>query len=44
MTAYCLKMPRESGYEEVMVQDLDFRPENIKFRKENYSSPGQKQT
>src|SRR2546425_12658602 len=44
MTAYCLKMPRESGYEEVIVQDIDFRTENIKFRKEKYSSPGHSQT
>ena len=32
------------GYEEVVVQDIDFRTENIKFRKEKYSSPSQKQT
>ncbi len=32
------------GYEEVIVQDIDFRTENIKFRKEKYYSPGQKQT
>src|SRR2546421_2269685 len=44
MTAYCLKMPRESGYEEVIVQDIDSRTENIKFRKEKYSSPGHSQT
>src|SRR5256714_901428 len=32
------------GYEEVIVQDIDFRTENIKFRKEKYYSPSQKQT
>ncbi len=32
------------GYEEVIVQDIDFRTDNIKFRKEKYYSPGQKQT
>jgi Transposase IS66 family len=32
------------GYEEVIVQDIDFRTENIKFRKEKYYSPGQKRT
>ena len=32
------------GYEEVVVQDISFRTENIKFRKENYYSPSQKQT
>jgi hypothetical protein len=37
-------MPRESGYEEVFVQDIDFRTENIQFRKEKYSSPSKQQT
>src|SRR5438876_2292204 len=32
------------GYEEVVVQDIDFRTENIQFRKEKYYSPSQKQT
>jgi hypothetical protein len=32
------------GYEEVIVQDIDFRTENIQFRKEKYYSPGQKRT
>jgi hypothetical protein len=32
------------GYEEVVVQDIDIRPENITFRKEKYYSPGQKRT
>ncbi len=32
------------GYEEVIVQDMDFRTQNIKFRKEKYDSPGQKRT
>jgi Transposase IS66 family len=32
------------GYEEVIVQDIDFRTHNIKFRKEKYYSPSQKQT
>ena len=41
------RLPQDAqfkGYEEVIVQDIDFRTENIKFRKEKYSSPGQKQT
>jgi hypothetical protein len=41
------KLPQDAkfkGYEEVIVQDIDFRTENIKFRKEKYYSPGQKQT
>jgi len=32
------------GYEEVVVQDIDFRTENITFRKEKYYSPGQRRT
>jgi Transposase IS66 family len=32
------------GYEEVVVQDIDFRTENIQFRKEKYYSPSLKQT
>ncbi len=32
------------GYEEVIVQDIDIRTENIQFRKEKYYSPGQKRT
>ncbi len=32
------------GYEEVIVQDIDFHTQNIKFRKEQYYSPSQKQT
>src|SRR5512135_844258 len=35
---------RFKGYEEVIVQDIDFRTENIKFRKEKYYSPGHKRT
>ena len=27
------------GYEEVIVQDIDLRTENIQFRKEKYYSP-----
>jgi transposase IS66 family protein len=41
------RLPQDAqfkGYEEVIVQDIDFRTENIKFRKEKYYSPGQKQT
>jgi hypothetical protein len=41
------RLPQDAlfkGYEEVIVQDIDFRSENIKFRKEKYYSPGQKQT
>src|SRR5258708_35952157 len=32
------------GYEEVTVQDIEFRTENIRFRKEKYYSPSQKRT
>jgi len=32
------------GYEEVVVQDISFRTDNIKFRKEKYYSPGHKRT
>lgn len=32
------------GYEEVTVQDVEFRTENITFRKEKYDSPRQKRT
>jgi Transposase IS66 family len=32
------------GYEEVIVQDIAFRTENIRFRKEKYYSPSQKRT
>jgi hypothetical protein len=32
------------GYEEVIVQDIDFRTENITFRKEKYYSPSHQQT
>src|SRR5437763_5556419 len=32
------------GYEEVIVQDVEFRTENIRFRKEKYYSPSQKRT
>jgi hypothetical protein len=32
------------GYEEVIVQDLEFRTENVTFRKEKYYSPTQKRT
>jgi hypothetical protein len=35
---------RFKGYEEVIIQDIEFRTENIKFRKEKYYSPSQKQT
>ena len=41
------RLPQDAqfkGYEEVIVQDIDFRTENITFRKEKYYSPGQKQT
>src|SRR6266849_6364230 len=37
-------MPRESGYEEVIVQDIAFRTETIQFRKEQYYPPSQKRT
>ena len=32
------------GYEDVIVQDIEFRPENVTFRKEKYYSPSQKRT
>jgi hypothetical protein len=32
------------GHEEVIVQDISLRTENIKFRKEKYYSPGEKKT
>jgi hypothetical protein len=32
------------GYEEVTVQDVEFRTHMIRFRKEKYSSPSQKKT
>ena len=37
-------MLRESGYEDVIVQDVEFRSENIRFRKEKYYSPSQRKT
>src|SRR5437588_1189587 len=42
-----LRLPQDAqfkGYEEVIVQDVDFRTENITFRKEKYYSPSQKRT
>jgi hypothetical protein len=41
------RLPQDAqfkGYEEVVVQDVEFRTENIKFRKEKYYSPSQRQT
>src|SRR5713226_36830 len=41
------RLPQDAqfkGYEEVIVQDIDFRTDTIKFRKEKYYSPGQKRT
>jgi hypothetical protein len=32
------------GYEDVVVQDIDFRTDNVKFRKEKYYSPGHQRT
>lgn len=32
------------GYQDVVVQDIAFRPDNILFRKEKYYSPGNRQT
>lgn len=32
------------GYDEVVVQDLDFRTDNVKFRKEKFYSPSEKRT
>src|SRR5256714_12412388 len=40
----CLPMLRESGYEDVIVQDIAFRTENIQSRKEKYYSPSHKKT
>src|SRR5215467_5112817 len=30
------------GYQDVVIQDITFRTDNIKFRRENYYSPSQK--
>ena len=41
------RLPQDAefkGYEEVIVQDIDFRTENIQFRKEKYYSPSHKRT
>src|SRR6266700_6764735 len=41
------RLPQDAefkGYEEVDVQDIEFRTENIKFRKEKYYSPSHQQT
>lgn len=41
------RLPRDAmfkGYQDVVVQDILFRTENILFRKEKYYSPSQKQT
>jgi Transposase IS66 family len=41
------RLPQDAqfkGYEEVVVQDIEFRTENIKFRKEKYYSPSHQQT
>src|SRR5713226_3227868 len=35
---------RFKGYEEVIVQDVEFRTEHIQFRKEKYYSPSHQQT
>jgi hypothetical protein len=35
---------RFKGYEDVTVQDIEFRPENIRFRKEKYYSPSNRRT
>lgn len=32
------------GYEDVVVQDLEIRSDNVQFRKQKYYSPGQKRT
>jgi hypothetical protein len=32
------------GYEDVIVQDIEFRTENVTFRKEKYYSPSQRRT
>jgi hypothetical protein len=41
------RLPQDAqfkGYEQVIVQDIDYRTENIQFRKEKYYSPDQKRT
>jgi Transposase IS66 family len=35
---------RFKGYEDVIVQDIEFRTENVTFRKEKYYSPSQRRT
>src|SRR5436305_5156385 len=42
-----VSMPADAqfkGYEDVIVQDVEFRTQNIRFRKEKYYSPSQKRT
>ncbi len=41
------RLPQDAqfkGYENVIVQDIEFRTENVTFRKEKYYSPSQKRT
>src|SRR5947209_6892878 len=41
------RLPQDAefkGYEEVIMQDIDFRTENIQFRKEKYYSPSHQRT
>ena len=41
------RLPQDAefkGYEEVIIQDIDFRTENIQFRKEKDSSPSHQRT
>ncbi len=41
------RLPQDAqfkGYEDVIVQDIEFRTHNVTFRKEKYYSPSQKQT
>ena len=41
------RLPADSqfkGYEDVVVQDIEFRTDNVKFRREKYYSPSQKRS
>ena len=41
------RLPQDAqfkGYEDIIVQDIEFRTQNVTFRKEKYYSPSQKRT
>ena len=47
LTIEAARLPQDAqfkGYEEVVIQDIDIRTENIQFRKEKYYSASQRQT